>query len=1320
MKKLKLISSCLSTLVLTNFLWAQVKDPSQYKTNTTGFFENKGQIVDQNYNANPDVKYLYHGNGLNLQLRGTGFSYDTYKTSELHSIGESTNQSSLVKPEGTSFPTLEKKKEAALHFHRVDIELVGCNTSAQIIAQGESGAYYNYFTSGTPEGGVSNVHAYQQVTYKNIYPNIDLVFSPPPNPSGEMHEYSGVSHSGGLMGAAPVEYNFIVHPGGNYRQIKLQYKGADGIRLKNDQILIPTSNGNVTESIPSSYLDYLSMGSLTGIVDKAQTRQPITAKYVALGNNTFGFFCSSKTEWDTNLMYDLIIDPTPNLLWASYYGATTGADVGYGIAVDASDNVYVTGSTGSATQIATVGAYQVTLSTASDAFVAKFNPSGSSLLWGTYYGGNSNDQGRHIALDASNNVYICGMTVSTSGIATAGAYQTTYGGNADDAFIAEFNSTGTSLLWGTYYGGAGDEYATSLALDASNNVYLTGITTSATQITTAGAYKTVYTGGVNGNVFVAKFNSTGSALLWGTYYGGSGSDIGYGIALDASKNVYVTGSTTSTTGIATAGAYQTILAGAGNAFIAKFNSTGVSLLWGTYYGGTGGTYTTSLALDAGNNIYVTGYTSSATSIATAGAYQTTNSGSDAFVAKFNSAGTSLLWGTYYGGSGGTYATGIALDASNNVYIDGYTNATGIATVGAYQTTFGGPSFDAFAAKFNSTGSSLLWGTYYGGSFDDAGFGIALDASGNVYITGYSYSTGLATAGAFQTTGDFTNGDAFVAKFSGCSGAPPQPGAISGPITVCNGSTITYKVAAVAGATTYTWTLPGGWSGSSTADSIIATVGASGGIISVIANNLCGSSAAQMLTVSVNNVTTSTTPVNILCNGNCNGGGTANAGGTGPFTYAWSNGQTNATATGLCANTFTVTVTGAAGCSATATAIITQPPLLTGNINSVVNVSCNGGNNGSAHVTAGGGSGAYTYSWNTLPIQTSANVTGLMAGTYTVTVTDNNGCNLTAGVTITQPTQLRDSIASQSNVLCNGGNSGSATLGVKGGTGGYTYAWAPSGGSSASASGLAAGSYTCTITDANGCNASASATITEPSAPGISAFAGNSPICPGYCTSVNVSPRGGTPGYAFMWSTGSTSSADSVCPVVTSSYTVTVTDTNGCSQTASVNINVDSLPKITLKSTADTICVNVTKDSLIASPAGGTFSGIGVTGNNFNPNVAGSGIHKVFYTYIDSNGCTSKDSMKIVVGVCTGIEEANLLDNRIRFYPNPFSHFVNVDIGVNGPVRLTIFNMCGENVGTWQLDKGLNSISTEAYPPGVYLLQIKTKDGILNKKLVKVD
>ena len=382
--------------------------------------------------------------------------------------------------------------------------------------------------------------------------------------------------------------------------------------------------------------------------------------------------------------------------------------------------------------------------------------------WGTYYGGTGNDNGYSCATDASGNIYLSGYTRSTSGIATTGAHQTTYGGGLNDAFLVKFNSSGVRQ-WGTYYGGTGNDYGCSCATDASGNIYLSGQTTSTSGIATTGAYQTTFGGGTE-DAFLVKFNSSG-VRQWGTYYGGTGQDYGLSCATDTSGNIYLSGITRSTSGIATTGAHQTNHGGYRDAFLAKFNSSGVRQ-WGTYYGGTGEEYGNSCATDASGNIYLSGFTSSTSGMATTGAHLATFGGGDwdAFLVKFNSSGV-RQWGTYYGGTAGEAAYHCATDASGNVYLTGEAKSTtGVATTGAHQTAIGRLE-DAFLVKFNSSGVRQ-WGTYYGGSGNDYGHSCATDASGNVYLAGdaRNSTTGIATTGAHQTTRGGVR-DAFLVKFN---------------------------------------------------------------------------------------------------------------------------------------------------------------------------------------------------------------------------------------------------------------------------------------------------------------------------------------------------------------------------------------------------------------------------------------------------------------------------------------------------------------------------------------------------------------------------
>jgi len=389
-------------------------------------------------------------------------------------------------------------------------------------------------------------------------------------------------------------------------------------------------------------------------------------------------------------------DASGNRLWATYYGSI-GEDYGVGICTDASGNIFLAGKTDNTSGIASGGFQNSYGGGFTDAFLVKFNPSGTRL-WATYYGGSDEDQGKSIATDAGGNIYLAGISGSTASIASGG-FQNVSGG-ATDAFLVKFNSSG-NRLWSTYYGGADNDEGFAVTADPSGNIYLAGNTYSVSNTAIAsGGFQNTFGGGAC-DAFLVKFDAGGNRL-WATFYGGTDFDFGYAAATDLLGNVYLVGITNSTGGMASGG-FQNSFGGLSDTYLAKFNPSG-NRLWATYYGGADNEEGLSVTCDATGNVFLAGDSYSSSGIASGG-YQNSLIGTEnEMLVKFNAAGGRIC-ATYYGQVHDEEGK-VSVDAQGNVYLVGYTQGTtGIAS-GGFQNTFGGIN-DLYLVKFSSCGETGL-------------------------------------------------------------------------------------------------------------------------------------------------------------------------------------------------------------------------------------------------------------------------------------------------------------------------------------------------------------------------------------------------------------------------------------------------------------------------------------------------------------------------------------------------------------------------------------------------------------------------------------
>jgi hypothetical protein len=599
-----------------------------------------------------------------------------------------------------------------------------------------------------------------------------------------------------------VKQEFVVQGGYRWDGVRLRIWSRGGAEVSEGRLRVRTEYGEFVEEGLVGYYGSERVGVRYRVLSE---RREGDVKVVEVGYEVSGVpEVGEKT---------LVIDPV--LQWGTYFGGSA-LDKASNVAVDGSGNVFVVGWTWSDFDFPLAdpggGAYYDNTcggcgSSYSDAFIAKFSGNNLSLLWSTYFGGNFGGGASSVAVDGSGNVFVVGYTSSSSGFPLAnpggGAYyDNSYNGGSSDAFIAKFSGSNLSLVWSTYFGGSGSEWASSVAVDGSGNVFVVGETDSPSGFPLAdpggGAYYDNTCGGCGSSysdAFIAKFSGNNLSLLWSTYFGGNFGGRASSVAVDGSGNVFVVGETDSPSGFPLAdpggGAYYDNTcggcSGSSDAFIAKFSGVNLSLLWSTYFGGNFGDGASSVAVDGSGNVFVVGYTYSSSGFPLAdpggGAYfdntcDGCSFGADAFIAKFLGSNLGLVWSTYYGGSNGDYPWGdrgivagagfIAVGAS--IYSSDFPvgNHPSPCSGGFYQGTQGG-SDDLAILTFGLNGVPI-WRTFYGGSNYEGDPGSVAVYSTYLYVVGYTPGSLPAShlpnpgGGAYYDNTYNGNGDVVLLRF----------------------------------------------------------------------------------------------------------------------------------------------------------------------------------------------------------------------------------------------------------------------------------------------------------------------------------------------------------------------------------------------------------------------------------------------------------------------------------------------------------------------------------------------------------------------------
>jgi hypothetical protein len=631
------------------------------------------------------------------------------------------------------------------------MKLVGANANAPVMGSDELPGKVNYFIGNDPKKWRTNVPTYAKVRFHNVYPGVDV-------------EYYG--NQGGQL-----EYDFIVAPGADPSAVALDV-GAGIVpargRPQGSPLRMDGDGGLMV------HLDTADVSFHKPLVYQPDAGLSLVTRHLSLVQGRFLLDTQNRVHFALGA-YDhtkpLIIDPV--LSYSTYLGGSY-VDSAYGIAVDSSGSAYVTGETTSV-DFPTVNALQASNIAGKEgtAFVAKLNAAGTALVYSTYLGGNGRDIGYGIAVDSSGDAYVAGNTLSRDFpvVNAIQNYNLARNLSTGTGFVAKLNASGSALVYSTYLGGSDGDVGSAIVVDSAGNAYVTGQTSSPDFPTTPGAFESTGGGAIGVacypseciDAFVTKLNAAGSALVYSTFLGSisapdstvSQVTAGRGIALDPSGNAYITG-ITSATDFPTANPLQATLKGPNNAFVAELNASGSELVYSTYLGGSGSDAGNSIAVDSSGSAYVTGVTSS-TDFPAVDPFQATNKAAAAAPGST----TGFVAKLNPGGSALAYSTylgGSWSDAGYGIAVDSSGDAYVVGSTESKDFPTANPvqsAFDgeqnAFVTELNPAGSALVYSTYLGGSVQDTATGVAVDSSDNVYVAGNTGSPDFPTVNPLQAS-----------------------------------------------------------------------------------------------------------------------------------------------------------------------------------------------------------------------------------------------------------------------------------------------------------------------------------------------------------------------------------------------------------------------------------------------------------------------------------------------------------------------------------------------------------------------------------------
>ncbi|MFM7022610.1 MAG: PKD domain-containing protein [Flavobacteriales bacterium] len=1201
-------------------------------TQSTSFTENKGQLKHYNidWSTCGDIKYYTRsfGGAAYFADNGIGFGF----------IREQLNERKHPSKHEHEHEEGEEHDENP-HYTSTGffLEFVGKNSNALLIGEGKQITKYNFYSGNSH---VSDVGNYNALFYKNLYSNIDLKY---------------------YIGDGKLKFDYIIKPGADVQQIQLRYQGMQKISVnRKGELEILTPWGILIDAKPYSYQ----------MIDGRQ--QVVEVRYKKLDNGNIAF----EIVGNYDKSKELIIDP-PVLSWASMIGGPGGNGYHYDITIDANGNHYGTGWYNNAFPMVNP---VDNVAFGEEAFVYKLSADGTTLLYGTFIGGNgagTSEVGTGIAVNTLGEVFLCGFTNNATNFPKTGTpIQNTITGG-EDIFAVKLNAAG-ALAYSTFYGGTANDYALAIDIDAANNAFITGTTSSTAGFATAGAHQTVHGGATD--AFILKINAAGTAVLFCTYIGGSGDDLGRDIVVDISGNPYIGGGTASSAGIATAGSFDNTFGGdAVDGFVAKFSSNGVRV-YGAYCGGNNEDKVESVDVKCNGELVVSGYTRSYNNTFVAvNAIQANNGAAfggprDAFMRRVSPDGSTLLNSTFMGTSDEDATkngvpfnmtiqqrgTAVSVNRQGNIAMVFSTISVGLPLVSPVQAApagGGGGLGDAYSFVTDSLGNKIIFSTYFGGSDNDyctAGIKYHPVDDKTYTVAGSTHSPDgsfPSTPGAYMTLRQTptASDQLYLAVYylPVCTLKVDLPN----PGPICKNDTVTFTADTICGGTapTFQWLVNGIVQAGETGKTFsVSTLNNNDEVCVVFSKIIPGCFPAVEDDTACVTMVVNPLPVLTLADDSiCKGKTTSIDAGAGFDSYLWSNGQTGSAISVSVAGSYWVEVTDN-GCKNKDTMNLVERPVLFLHPDSAK--TCNPGNTGYTVTFNIGGGDPASYKVTGLGgTLTGSSFTSNLINSgdpFSLIVTDSHNCD-TVQFSGTLSCGCNPVVTLTSDTLICNGDSAAIVFNLSGAVPPYDVTYTD-GTSNFTLNDITNGyvkyvhpaattQYTAiSITDKNGCMALSSSKMTVTVAPAFQILVTPSHIsCFGLCDgSAMANTQNGDGPFTYLWSPQppvgqGTANVSQLC---SGTHKVVIADKYGCKDSVSPVLTKPQKIVYTVDSIA-AHCNQSDGSASITVVSGGTapfdYQWNAAAGNQVTP--AAANLKPGMYTVVlsDNKNCTVTETIEVL-------------------------------------------------------------------------------------------